>query len=144
MRDSSTQTTFHRPQNPKVHTVDHSGRVLRAVLPQVGPEPGHTDDWGHTLAPDPGHPPVVDSQGAGHKHSVQHGHHESQDLNQPPLHSSVWTGGDYHTGTTEGKLMELLQGYWFYPNRIEWQHQKQTVYRQPPWLLWQVWLCWQY
>lgn len=46
------------------------------------------------MAPDLGHPPVVDSQGAGHKHAVQHGHHEAQDLNQPPPHASVWTGGE--------------------------------------------------
>ena len=82
IRDERFQYSNHVSPSTEVHTVGYSGGVLRAVLPQVGP------------APDLGHPQVVGSQGAGHNRPVQHEHLEAKDLNQPPPHSSVWTGGE--------------------------------------------------
>ena len=81
--------TGHGPEDRVVSAVGDGGGVSVAVLPQVGPVPGHLDDEGARLPSDLTDPPEIHGQAAQHEEPAQRGDQEAEHLDQTLPHACV-------------------------------------------------------
>lgn len=79
--------TGDSPEHGEVPAVGHRRGVCEAVLPQVGPVPGHADHKGTPLASYLADPPKVHGQGAQHKQPSQGCQQEAKYLDETFPHS---------------------------------------------------------